>query len=106
VRLIAMREYGLRELRPAMVVLLAIGDVMRLVVGDSMSWTLGGLVVGLAASIGVLRLLQELLFGLTPTDPFVLAAVSLLLLVVAFAASYLPARRALGVDPVAALRSQ
>ena len=49
VRLIAMREYGLRELRPAMVVLLAIvGDVMRLVVGHGMSWTLGGLVVGLA----------------------------------------------------------
>ena len=107
VRLIAMREYGLRELRPAMVVLLAIvGDVMRLVVGHGMSWTLGGLVVGLAASIGVLRRLQELLFGVTPTDPFVLAAVSLLLLVVAFAASYLPARRALGVDPVTALRSQ
>jgi putative ABC transport system permease protein len=81
-------------------------DVMRLVVGHSMAWTLGGLAVGLGASFGVLRLLRSLLFGVTPTDPVVLAAVSVLLICVALAASYLPARRALRVDPVSALRCQ
>jgi putative ABC transport system permease protein len=79
---------------------------MRLVVGHSMAWTLGGLAVGLGASFGVLRLLRSLLFGVTPTDPVVLAAVSVLLICVALAASYLPARRALRVDPVSALRCQ
>ena len=69
---------------------------MRLVVGHSMSWTVGGLVVGLAASIGVPGFAGATIFGVTPTDPFVLAAVSLLLLVVAFAASYLPAQACAG----------
>ena len=81
-------------------------DVMRLVVGHSMVWTVAGLAIGVGASFGVLQLLRTLLYGITATDPVVLAAASLLLALVSLAASYLPARRALAVDPVAALRSQ
>lgn len=81
-------------------------EVLRMVLGDSLSWTLAGLVVGLAASFGLLRFLQTLLFGVAPTDPVVLGSVSLLLTGVAAAASYLPARRASRVDPVVALRSE
>jgi putative ABC transport system permease protein len=81
-------------------------DVLRLVVGHSMWWTLAGLAAGLVASFGMLRLLGSLLYGVGSSDVTVLAAVSLLLAAVALAASYVPARRALRVDPVAALRCQ
>jgi putative ABC transport system permease protein len=79
-------------------------DVLRLIVGHSLSWTLAGVGAGLIAAMGLLRLLRALLYGVTPTDPFVLAGVSLLLLAVAVGASYLAARRATRVDPVTALR--
>ena len=81
-------------------------DVMALVVGGSMAWALGGVGVGLVASLGLLQLLSGLLYGITPTDPAVLASVSALLVSVALAASYLPARQAARVDPVVALRSE
>ena len=81
-------------------------DVMALVVGGSMAWAMGGVGVGLVASLGLLQLLSGLLYGVTPTDPVVLASVSLLLVSVALAASYLPARQAARVDPVVALRSE
>ncbi len=81
-------------------------DVLKLVLGHSLSWALIGVVVGIVASVGLLRLLSSLLFGVTPTDPFVLGAVSLVLVTVALAASYLPARRAMRVDPVSALRNE
>ena len=81
-------------------------DVMALVVGGSMAWAMGGVGVGLVASLGLLQLLSGLLYGVTPTDPVVLACVSLLLVGVALAASYLPARLAARVDPVVALRSE
>ena len=81
-------------------------DVLKLVVGHSLFWTLTGVAVGLGASIGLLRFLGTLLYGVTPTDPFVLAVVSTILVAVALGASYIPARRAMRVDPVAALRSE
>jgi putative ABC transport system permease protein len=81
-------------------------DVLRLVVGHSMWWTFAGLGAGLVGSFGMLRVLGSLLYGVDSSDLTVLAAVSLLLAVVALAASYVPARRALRVDPVAALRWQ
>ena len=71
-----------------------------------MAWALGGVGVGLCASLGLLQLLAGLLYGVSPTDPVVLACVSVLLVSVAFAASYLPARQAARVDPVVALRSE
>jgi putative ABC transport system permease protein len=82
------------------------GDVLRLVIGHSLSWTLAGVVAGVAASLGLLRFLRTLLFGVTPADPIVLGGVSLLLVAVALGATYVPARRAMRVDPVSALRRE
>ena len=63
-----------------------------------------GLASGLAASLAVTRLLSSLLFGVKPTDPATLAGVAALLALVALASSWIPARRAAGVDPSVALR--
>jgi len=79
-------------------------DVLRLVMGHSLSWTLLGVGVGLAASFGLLRYLNTMVYDVKPTDPLVLGSVSSLLITVALAAAYLPARRAARVDPVSALR--
>ncbi len=81
-------------------------DVLALVVGRAMLWALGGVGVGIAASLGLLRFLRAALYGVGPTDPVVLGAVSLVLVAVALLASYLPARRAARVDPVVALRCE
>ena len=79
-------------------------DVLRLVLGQSLIWTLVGVVCGLAAAFGLLRFLDTLLYGIKPADPVVLGAASVLLVVVSITASYLPARRAMGIDAVRALR--
>jgi putative ABC transport system permease protein len=79
-------------------------DVLRLVLRGSMNWVLLGILLGIAGSIGVTRLLSGLLYGVRPTDPAVLGAVSVLLTGVALLASYIPARRAMRVDPMIALR--
>ena len=63
-----------------------------------------GIVIGLGAAYGLTRLLTTMLFGVKPTDLATFASVALLLAAVALVASYLPARRALRVDPVVALR--
>ena len=79
-------------------------DVLRLVLRGSMNWVLLGILLGIPGSIGVTRLLSGLLYGVRPTDPAVLGAVSVLLTGVALLASYIPARRAMRVDPMIALR--
>jgi predicted permease len=81
-------------------------DVLRLVVGHSVVWVLAGVGCGLVASVGLLRFLQTMLYGVTPTDPAVLSVVSVVLFAVAVGASYWPARRAARVDPVTALRNE
>ena len=65
-----------------------------------------GLVVGLAGAVGVTRVLQTFLFGVTPTDPIAFTIVTLLLMAVGLLAAWLPARRATRIDPCAALRAE
>jgi len=79
-------------------------DVLRLVVGEGARLALAGVAIGIAASLAVTRLLSSLLFGVRATDPVTFAAVALLLGAVALLASYIPARRAMRLDPNIALR--
>jgi predicted permease len=79
------------------------GDILRLVVGHGAGMALIGIIVGTAAALGLTGLMATELFGVTAHDPLTFAAVAALLTVVALAACYLPARRALRVDPVVAL---
>jgi len=79
-------------------------DVLRLVLGQGLLLTLTGLGVGLALSLAATRFLRNELFVVTATDPFTFASVALLLCVVALVACYIPAYRAMKVDPMVALR--
>jgi putative ABC transport system permease protein len=79
-------------------------DVFRIIVGQGLRLALFGVGVGLVAALVLTRLLQSFLFGISAYDPLTFIAVSLLLTLVAVAASYFPARRATRVDPMIALR--
>ena len=81
-------------------------DVIRLVLGQGTGMALTGVLIGLAASFALTRLMAKysLLFGVSPIDPLTFACVSVLLTLVALAACYIPARRAMRVDPIVALR--
>jgi predicted permease len=81
-------------------------DVMSLVLGEGMLVILTGLAVGLAASLALTRFLSSLLVGVTTTDSLTFAGIAMLLALVALAACYIPARRAMLVDPMLALRCE
>jgi ABC-type antimicrobial peptide transport system permease subunit len=95
------REIGIR---------MAVGaqreDVTRLVLGEGMLVILEGLAIGLASALALTRVLSSLLVGVTATDPLTFAGVAVLLAFVALAACYVPARRAMLVDPMIALRHE
>jgi len=79
-------------------------DVLQLIVRQGMALVLIGLAVGAAGALALTRVMASLLFDVKPWDPLTLTSVSMLLAAVAFAASYIPARRATRVDPMIALR--
>ncbi len=82
------------------------GQILGLILRQGLWKAAIGVVIGLAGAFVVSRYMTTLLFGVKPTDPWVYAAVSLLLIAVALLASYLPARRAAKIDPLVALRDE
>jgi predicted permease len=95
------REIGIR---------IAIGarqvDVLRMVMRRGIALTSAGAFVGIAASLGLMQLVKSQLFGVQPSDPWTMVSVLTLMMLVAGAAAYVPARRAARVDPLVALRQQ
>jgi putative ABC transport system permease protein len=79
-------------------------DVLRLVVGQGVRMAAVGLTVGILGGFALTRLMTKLLFGVAPTDPFTFATVVLLMMAVVLLASWIPARRAMRVNPIIALR--
>jgi ABC-type antimicrobial peptide transport system permease subunit len=95
------REIGVRMAlgaRPA--------NVLGAVAGEGVGLGAAGIAIGVAVAFGVTRILAKLLFGIAATDPVTFASVAAVLLVVASLASYIPARRAMRVDPIQALRDE
>lgn len=81
-------------------------DILQLVLGEGTKMALLGAAVGIAASLGLTRLMAKQLYGVSAHDPFTYVSVALLLILVAIAACYIPARRAMRVDPMASLRCE
>ncbi len=93
-----------RELGVRMALGASAGNVLKLVVGEGMFLAGIGIAIGIAAAIGVSRIMASLLYAVTATDPFTFVSLALLLAAIAFVACYIPARRATKVDPMVALR--
>ncbi|HYP14200.1 MAG TPA: ABC transporter permease [Bryobacteraceae bacterium] len=95
------REIGIRMALGAQA-----GEIFRMVVGEGLKLSLAGLVLGLTGALWLGQVGSSLLFGVTATDPIAIIAVSLLLTAVATAACYFPARRAMKIEPLVALRQE
>jgi len=81
-------------------------NIATMVIGEGARLTVAGTVIGLIGAFVLARVLARLLFGVAPTDPTSFALASLCVLIVTLLATYVPARRAMQVDPVVALRSE
>jgi putative ABC transport system permease protein len=95
------REIGIRMALGA-----APESVLQMLLGQGMVSVGIGLLVGLVGALGLSRLVSGLLFGIAPTDPMCFVGSAIVLVVVALVASFLPARRATGIDPMLALRAE
>lgn len=93
------REIGVRMALGAQA-----SDVLRLIAGHSMKLTLIGIAIGLIGAFALTRVMASLLYGVSATDIVTFATMTLMLIVVSFLASYIPARRATKIDPMTALR--
>jgi putative ABC transport system permease protein len=80
------------------------GDVLRLILGEGLKLVLAGVALGIIAALAMTRLLSTLIYGVSASDPLIFLSVITLLVVVSLAACYVPARRAMRVDPMVALR--
>ncbi len=103
-------SYGVSQRSNELGMRMALGaraeDVTRMVLRQGLVLSVVGLGVGMALALGLTRLMAGILFGISPRDPVTFALVPLVLLFVALAATYLPARRAARVDPMEALRAE
>jgi putative ABC transport system permease protein len=100
--------YSVEQRRQEMGIRQALGarqrDILALILGQGLRLALAGVFIGIAGALALTRLLSNLLFHVSPTDPATFGAVAILFVGVAAMASYLPARRALDVDPLVAMR--
>jgi predicted permease len=105
-----LMAYAVSQRRREIGVRMALGaqrrDVLRIVLTRALRIIVAGLIVGLAGAVGVTRVLQRFLFGVTPTDPIAFTVVTLALIAIGLTAAWMPARRATRIDPVAALRAE
>jgi putative ABC transport system permease protein len=95
------KEIGIRRAlgaRPA--------DILSLLLKQALALSLAGALIGAAASLLVTRLLQDLLFQVSPTDPVTFGGVSIAFVAVGLAASLIPARRAAAIEPLVAIRAE
>ena len=103
-------SYVVEQRRSEIGVRIAIGaqrkDVLKLIVGDGLKLTAIGLVIGSTLALLSGRLLSTSLYNVSPVDPWIYSAIVILITFIALAACYGPSRRALGVDPLIALRGR
>jgi ABC-type antimicrobial peptide transport system permease subunit len=110
VGLYGVMAYSVAQRRAEIGVRLALGaaerQIFSLVLGDTLKLTGVGVLIGTAAALAVSRSMQSLLFGVGQADPVTYGLTALALVIVALAASYVPARRATRIDPLTALRTE
>jgi putative ABC transport system permease protein len=101
-------SYWVKQRTPEIGIRMALGadqqNIFRLIITRGIQFVLAGLALGMAGALAATRLIASLLFGVTANDPATFAAILILLALVAFAACWIPARRAMRVDPIIALR--